>query len=57
MRESKLQSLLEGKWAGKEGQDALNLFFELVGPGSSTNNSFAVEKVQIVRYLFFLSVH
>ena len=56
MRESILQNLLEGEWAGKEGREALNLFFELVGLGSSTDSfdlsQKVVEDIQIVRYHF-----
>ena len=57
MRESKIHDLLEGKWAGKEGQDALHLFIELVGLGSSSDNSDLSQKAekgaQIVRRPFF----
>ena len=60
MRESKMRDLSEGKWAGKEGQDALHLFIELVGLDSSTKESGlpqeAVKDVQIVRHLFYLCV-
>ena len=56
MRESIIHDLSEGKWAGKEGQDALHLFIELVGIDSSTDDSYlsqeAVKDTQIVRHLF-----
>jgi hypothetical protein len=62
MRESKMHDLSKGKWAGKEGQDALHLFFELVGLDSSTDDSdlsqeaVKVKDAQIVRYIFYLCV-
>ena len=60
MRESKIHDLLEGKWAGKEGQDALHLFIKLVGLDSSTDSSDlsqeAVKDVQIVSKTPFLSL-
>ena len=52
-----MQDLLEGKWAGKEGQDALHLFIELLGPDLSTVDSnlsqdeVKVKDAQIVRCL------
>jgi hypothetical protein len=58
MRGSKMQDLSEGNWAGKEGQDALHLFIELVGLGPSTDSSEsdlsqkAVKDAQIVSHLF-----
>ena len=58
-----MQYLLEGNWAGKEGQDALHLFIELVGLDSSTEGSdlsqkaVKVKDAQIVRHLFYLCVH
>ena len=55
-----MHDLSEGKWAGKEGQDALNLFIELVGLDSSTEVSDlsqeAVKDAQIVRHFFYLCV-
>ena len=52
-----MHNLLQGKWAGKEGRDALYLFIQLVGLGSSADDSNppqeAVKDVQIVRHLFF----
>ena len=55
MRESIIHDLSEDKWAGKEGQDALHLFIELVGIDSSTDDSYlsqeAVKDTQIVRHL------
>ena len=60
MRESKMQNLLEGKWAGKEGKDALHLFIELLGLDSSTDDSplplEVVKDAQMVRNLFSISV-
>ena len=61
MRESKMQGLLEGKWAGKEGQDALHLFISLVGLDSSTDDdsdplqevAVKVKDAQIVRNLIY----
>ena len=53
-----MHDLLEGKWAGKEGQDALHLFIELVGLDSSTEASdlsqeaVKVKDAQMVRHLF-----
>ncbi|KAF8799975.1 hypothetical protein BYT27DRAFT_7118735 [Phlegmacium glaucopus] len=53
--ESKMQDLLEGGWAGKEGRDALGLFIELVGLKSSTDGpeplQEAVKDAPIVRPL------
>jgi hypothetical protein len=47
-----MHDLSEGKWSGKEGQDALHLFIELAGFDSSTNDSDisqeAVKDAQIV---------
>ena len=37
MFKSKMRCLLEGEWAGKDGQDALHLFIELVGLNPSTD--------------------
>ena len=60
MRESIIHDLSEDKWAGKEGQDALHLFIELVGIDSSTDDSYlsqeAVKDTQIVVRHFFLSL-
>ena len=57
-----MNDLLEDKWAGKEGQDALHLFIELVRLDSSTDVSdlsqeaVKVKDAQIVRHLFLFSV-
>ena len=56
-----MHDLLEGKWAGKEGQDALQLFIELVGLDSSTNVSHlpqeVVKEVQTVSKIPILSLY
>ena len=55
-----MRDMLEGKWAGKEGQDALHLFIELVGLDSLTGDSDlsqeAIKDAQIVRHIFYLFV-
>ena len=62
MRESIMRDLLEGKWAGKEGRDALHLFIELVGLDSSTHDSALTQEtvkdaqIVVVRRLFYLCV-
>ena len=51
-----MRDLSEGQWAGKQGQDALHLFMELVGLDSSTDESNSLKdaekNAQIVRYVF-----
>jgi hypothetical protein len=51
-----MRDLSGGQWAGKQGQDALHLFIELVGLNSSTDDSNSLKdtekNAQIVRYFF-----
>lgn len=49
MCESKMHDLLEGTWAGKEGNDALRFFIEVVGLDLLSDGSDLLQEAVAVR--------